>query len=168
MPTVGPTANLPGRARRSGRSGTVWENARHLGEVFAVEWNVNVEQIPVVIAGAWRNEQKPGVEERAGTFRVQDVHDKWALRVWRFIRARRDGDRSAASFPEFSIVTKLDDIGAPDQTRWQLDDCQLFQYSGGHSQEDQLLIREIPFSFRDDRPLHAFEYTDDGIAVTEA
>jgi hypothetical protein len=168
MPTTGPTANLPGRARRSGRAGTVWEQARHLGEVIAVEWNVNVQQIPVVIAGAWRNETKPGVEERAGTFRVQDVHDKWALRVWRFVRARRDGDRSAAAFPVFSLVTKLDDIGAPDQTRWQLDDCQLFEYSGGHAQEDDLLIREIPFSFRDDKPLHAFEYTDDGIAVTEA
>lgn len=168
MATVGPTANLPGRARRSGRSGTVWENARHLGEVIAVEWNVNVQQISVVIAGTWRNEMKPGVEERAGTFRVQDVHDKWALKVWRFVRARRDGDRSAAAFPEFSLVTKLDDIGAPDQTRWQLDGCTLFEYSGGHSQEDDLLIREIPFSFRDDKPLHAWEYTDDGIAVTEA
>lgn len=168
MPNVGPTANLPGRARRSGRSGTVWEDAAHLGEVIAIEWNVNIEQIPVVIAGAWRNEQKPGMEERAGTFRFQDVHDKWALRVWRFVRARRNGDRGAAAFPEFQIITKLDDIGAPDQTRWQLDGCQLFEYSGGHSQEDALLIREVPFSFRDDKPLHAFEYTDSGIAVTEA
>jgi hypothetical protein len=168
MPTTGPTANLPGRARRSGRAGTVWENARHLGEVIAIEWNVNVQQIPVVIAGAWRNEQKPGVEERAGTFRVQDVHDRWSLKVYRFIRARRDGDRSAAAFPEFDLVTKIDDIGAPDQTRWQLYGCQLFQYSGGHAQEDDLLIREIPFSFRDDKPLHAFEYTDDGISTFEA
>jgi hypothetical protein len=168
MATTGPTANLPGRARRSGRAMTVWEDAKHLGEVIAVEWNVNVEQIPVVIAGTWRNEQKPGAEDRAGTFRVQDVHDRWALRVWRFIRARRDGDRSAAAFPEFSLVTKLDDIGAPDQTRWHLDGAQLFQYSGGGSQEDSVLIREIPFSFRDDWPEHAFEYTDDGIAVTEA
>lgn len=168
MPGVGPTANLPGRARRSGRAGTVWLNAAHLAEVVAVEWNVNIEQIPVVISGAWRNEVKPGVEERAGTFRMQDVDDRFKLMVWRFIRARRDGDRSAAAFPEFSIVTKIADIGAPDETRWQLDGCQLFQYSGGHSQEDGLLTREVPFSFRDDRPLHAFEYTDDGIAVTEA
>lgn len=168
MANPGPTANLPGRARRSGRAGTVWENARMLGEVIGVEWNVAIEQIPVVIAGAWRNENKPGIEDRTATFRVQDVHDKWALRVWRFVRARRDGDRAAAAFPEFSIVTKIDDIGAPDQTRWQLDGCQLFEYSGGHNQDDSLLLREIPCSFRDDRPLHAFEYTDDGIAVTEA
>jgi hypothetical protein len=139
-----------------------------LGEVIALEWNVTVAQIPVVIAGTWRNAQKPGVEERAGTYRVQDVHDKWALRVWRFVRARRDGDRSAASMPEFQLVTKIDDIGAPDVTQWQLDGCNLFEYSGGGSQEDDLLIREIPFSFFDDRPLHAWEYTDDGIAVTEA
>lgn len=169
MATTGPTANLPGRARRSGRSGTVWQDARHLGEVIAVEWNVSIQQIPVVIAGTWRNEMKPGVEDRAGTFRVQDVHDAWALRVWYYIRARRSGDRkNGAAVPEFSVVTKLDDIGAPDQTRWQLDGCQLFEYSGGHSQEDDVLMREIPFSFRDDKPLHAWSYTDDGIAVTEA
>jgi len=166
---TGPTANLPGRARRSGRAMTVWSDGRMLGEVIACEWNVNIEQIPVVISGQWRTEQKPGGEERAGTFRMQDVHDKWQLMVWRFVRARRDGDRSlSASLPEFSLVTKLDDVGAPDQTRWQLDGCTLFEYSGGGSQEDSLIVREIPFSFRDEKPLHAFEYGDSGLIITEA
>jgi hypothetical protein len=109
----GPTANLPGYTRRSGRSGTVWENGRMRGEVVQVDWNVNIAQIPVVITGSWRTEQKPGGEERVGTFMVQDVDDHWALRVYRFIVARRSGDRSAAFFPEFSIVTQIDDIGAP-------------------------------------------------------
>lgn len=168
MPGTGPTANLPGRARRSGRSGTAWVNAEMIGECIGVEWNVNIAQISVVIAGTWQNQMKPGAEDRAGTFRVQDVHDRWTLMVWRFVRARRNGDRSAADFPEFDMVTKLDDIGAPDQTRWSLEGCQLFEYTGGHSQEDEILIREIPFSFRDDAPLHAFEYTDAGLIVTEA
>jgi hypothetical protein len=164
---IGPTANLPGFTRRSGRSGSVWEDGRMAGEVIQVEWNVAIQQIPVVIAGAWRTDHKPGGEERAGTFRVQDIHDKWALRVYNFLVARREGNRAAAAFPEFSVVTKLDDIGAPDETRWQLDGCQLFQYAGGHNQEDDLIVREIPFTFRSERPLHAFEYTDNGIAVTE-
>jgi len=168
MTLVGPTSNLPGYRRRSGRAGTVYRDARHLGEVISVDWNVTVEQIPVVIAGSWRTEMKPGGEERAGTFRVQDVHDAWALQVWKFIRARRDGDRSAAAFPTFSIITKLDDIGAFDYSKWQLDDCQLFEFSGGHNQEDSLLIREIPFSFRDERPLHAFVIGDSGLEITEA
>lgn len=165
--TVGPTANLPGYRRRSGRSGTVWEDGRMLGEVVQVDWNVTIEQIPVVIAGAWRTDHKPGAEERAGSLRVQDVHDKWALRVYRFLQARKEGNRAAAFFPEFSIVTKLDDIGAPDETRWQLDGCQLFHYAGGHNQEDSLIVREIPFTFRSERPLHAYEYGDSGVTVTE-
>lgn len=166
MPLPGPTANLPGRARRSGKAATVWENAQMLGEVIDLAWNVNIAQIAVVIAGAWRHEQKPGIEERAATFRVQDVHDKWALRVWRFMRARRDGDRSAAAMPEFSFVSKIDDIGAPMPTIWQIDGCNLFQYSGGGNQDDDLIIREIPCTFRDERPIQAYEYTDGGIAVT--
>lgn len=138
-----------------------------LGEVIALDWNVTIAQIPVVIAGSWKNATKPGGEDRAGTFRVQDVHDKWALRVYRFIRARRNGDRSSASMPTFDLVTKVDDIGAPDQTRWQLTNCMLFEYSGGGDQETDLLVRDIPFTFEDDLPLHAFEYTDAGIAITE-
>jgi hypothetical protein len=167
MANPGPTANLKGTARRSGRSGTVWRDGRQLGEVVSIEWGVEVEQIAVTIAGAYQDESKPGGETRRGTFRVQDVHDEWALRVWRFLDARRRGDRSAAAFPEFDIVTKLADIGAPADTRWQISGVQLFQYDGGHSQEDDLLMRDIPFTFREDRPLEAFEYTDDGLRLTQ-
>lgn len=164
---TGPTSNLPGYTRRSGRAGTVYEDGDMLGEVIQVEWNVAIQQIPVVIAGAWRTDHKPGGEERAGTFRVQDVHDKWALRVYNFLVARRNGDRASAAFPEFSIITKIDDIGAPAETRWQLDGCQLFQFAGGFNQEEDLLIHSIPFTFSSERPLTAYEYIDGGIATTE-
>jgi hypothetical protein len=168
MPSYpGPTANLPGYARRSGKSGTMWINGRMRGEVQQVDWNVNVTQIPVVIAGMWRTDQKPGGEERVGTFTIQDVDDHWTLMVYNFIVARRNGDRSAAAFPTFSIQTKLDDIGAPQATVWQLDGCQLFTYSAGFDQSTDLLTRQIPFSFVSERPLDAFRYTDTGIQVTK-
>lgn len=168
MPSYpGPTANLPGYARRSGRSGTVWRDGRMRGEVVQVDWNVNVAQIPVVITGQWRTEQKPGGEERVGTFMIQDVDDYWALQVYDFVIARRNGDRGAAAFPEFSVVSQVDDIGAPKATRWQLDGCQLFTYSGGWDQATDLLTRQIPFTFREEIPLDAFAYTDSGIQVRQ-
>lgn len=163
----GPTASLPGYARRSGRSGTVWENGRMRGEVTQVDWNVNITQIPVVITGSWNTEQKPGGEERVGTFMIQDLDDHWQLRVYRFIVARRTGDRSSAAFPEFSIVSKVDDIGAPRASIWQLDGCQLFTYSGGWDQATDLLTRQIPFSFRTERPIDTFEYVDSGLQITK-
>lgn len=161
----GPTANLPGYTRRSGRSGTVWIDGRMRGEITQVDWNVNIAQIPVLIAGSWRTDQKPGGEERVGTFSIQDVDDHFALLVYRFIVARRNGDRSAATLPDFSIQTKLNDIGAPQATVWQLDGCTLFTYTGGFDQATDLLQRQIPFSFRDETPLNAFERTDGGIQV---
>lgn len=163
----GPTANLPGYARRSGQSGTVWIDGRMRGEVQQCDWNVNIAQIPVVIAGMWRTDQKPGGEERVGTLTNQDVDDHFTLMVWQFIVARRNGDRSAAAFPSFSIQTKIDDIGAPQATVWQLDGCNLFTYSGGFDQSAALLTRQIPFNFTSERPLNAFEYVDGGIAVTQ-
>lgn len=168
MPTYpGPTANLPGTARRSGRAGTVWMDGRMRGEIQQVDWNVNITQIPVIIAGAWTTDQKPGGEERPGTFMIQDVDDHFALLVYNFVVARRNGQRNAAAFPSFSIQTKIDDIGAPMATVWQLDGCQLFQYTGGFDQATDLLTRQIPFSFRSERPLQAFEYTDGGVKVTK-
>ena len=164
----GPTANLKGTQRRSGRAGTVWINGNMHGEVVSVEWGVQAEQIAVSIPGTWQDETKPGAEARSGTFRYHDVDDRWRLFVWRFFEARRNGDRASAAFPEFDIITKVDDIGAPAASIWVLEGCQFFQYDGGHGQDDQLLMRDVPFTFRRDRPLEAFEYTNGGIAVTRA
>lgn len=164
MPTVqsGPTANLPGYARRSGLSGSVLIDSKMQGEIVALEWGVEVEQIQVRIPGQYRMEVKPGGETRTGSFRVQDVHDKWALILYNFIVARRTGSKTAASLPEFNIVSKLDDIGSPEGavTRWQLDGCQIFRMDGGWDQETDLLQRDIPFSYRRETPLDAFEYVD--------
>lgn len=164
----GPTANLPAHARRSGRAGTVWEAGQMLGEVVSVEWGVEIEQVAVQIPGTWQDDTKPGAETRRGTFRFQDVHDKWALRVWRFIQARKRGERSAASIPVFDIIVRVDDIGAPAITRWGLYGCQLYQFDGGFSLDDDQLIRDVPFSFRSEEPLDSFEYTPGGVAITRA
>lgn len=168
MTYTGPTANLRARHRRSGRSGTVWIDGQMRGEVVGVEWGVEAGQIAVSIPGTWQDEVKPGAEARRGTFRYHDVDDTWRLFVWRFFKARREQNRSAAVFPEFDIVTKIQDIGAAGDSIWVLEGCQFFSYDGGHSQDDDLLQRDVAFTFRQDRPLSAFEYTGDGstIAVT--
>lgn len=162
----GPTANLKARNRRSGRSGTVWSEGKMLGEVTSIEWSVEVEQIAVPIPGTWQDGLKPGAEARRGTMRIDDVDDKWRRYVWQFLQARARGDRAtAAEFPSFNIITQIDDIGAPAKTRWALRDCQLFSYSGGFSQQDQYLQRDIAFSFESDAPIDSFEYAEGG-AVT--
>lgn len=162
----GPTANLKARNRRSGRAGTVWSEGRMLGEVVSVEWSVEIEQITIPIPGTWQDGLKPGAEARRGTMRIHDIDDKWRRYVWKFLDARRRGDRDlAAQFPAFNIVTQIDDIGAPAKSRWALRECQLFSYSGGHSQEDQYLQRDVPFAFEDDGPLDSFEYADGGVVT---
>lgn len=168
MANIGPTSNLPGRARRRGRSGTAWRDAFMLGEVTAVDWDVEIEQIEVLIAGTWRNEMIPGAETRRGTFRHQDIDDRFKLEVWRYVRDRSNAVRGPVGSitslpPEFNLIVKIDDLHAPGATRWELIGCQLYTYSGGYSNDDDILTREVPFSFRDDRPLDAIEYTKDGI-----
>lgn len=162
----GPTANLKGTQRRSGRACTVWINAAMRGEITAVQWEVQVAQIAVQIPGSWQDEAKPGAESRAGTFRFQDVDDKWRRYVSNWLQARREGNRAvAAQFPEFDIITQVDDIGAPAVSRWALRGCQLFSYSGGGSQDDDLLVSDVPFTFREDGAVDSFEYTDAGVVT---
>lgn len=163
----GPTANLKARHRRSGRSGTVWIEGKMLGEVVGLEWGREASQIAVSIPGTWQDENKPGPETASGTFRYHDVDDRWRLFVWRFFDARRRRDRSAAVFPEFDIITKIDDIGADRPSVWALLGCQFFRYDGGHSQDDELLVRDVPFTYREDKPIDAFEYGDNGVIVTQ-
>jgi hypothetical protein len=163
----GPTANLKGTARRSGRAMVVLINGEMRGEVVACEWGRTAEQIAVQIPGKWQDEMKPGGETAAGTFRYQDVDDHWRLLVWRFFKARRSGDRTSASFPEFDLIQKIDDIGAPMATRWAILGCQFFQLDGGASQDDSLLVRDVPFSYREEVPLDAFEYGSNGLILTQ-
>jgi hypothetical protein len=166
MSGVGPTSSLPPAARRRGRSGTAWREGNMLGEVTQVNFDVTLQQIDVPLAGSWRNGQTAGLETRTGTLQHQDIDDRFKLEVWNYIQARRNGDRSAHP-PIFDLVVVIDDVGAPQATRWMLQECQLYTYSGGYSNEDDLITRQIPFSFVDDRPLDAFEYGGSGIVVTE-
>lgn len=162
----GPTANLKARHRRSGRSGTVWVDGQMRGEIGAIEWDVEIEQVPIPIPGDWQDQIKPGAEARRGTFRYHDVDDKWRRFVWGWLQARKRNDReTAAEFPEFTILTQIDDIGAPAKTRWALYACNLYTYSGGSAQEDAYLVRDVPFTFRDDAPIDSFEYVDGGVVT---
>lgn len=166
MAFPGERANLKARHRRSGRAGTVWQNGKMLGDVTSIEWGTEVEQIPVTIPGRWSDGTKPGGEARRGTFRHQDVDDKWARIVWSFLKARREGDREAAAeFPVFDLIVQIDDVGAPAKTRWLLRECQLYAYGKGFSSEEQLLTRDVPFTFEDDEPLDSYEYAESGIVT---
>lgn len=168
MPFPGPTANLRGYNRRSGRAGTVWVGGEMRGEVVSVEWGVEVEQIAIQIPGTYQDEMKPGAETRRGTFRYHDLDDRWRLHVWNFLEARRRGDRAAAAFPEFTIITKVSDPGAPYDSTWAVEGCQFFQLDGGHGQDDDNLQRDVPFVYRHERPLEAFAYGANGTVVTRA
>jgi hypothetical protein len=166
-PFTGPNANQPGRARRRGRSGYVTDSAgNQFGEVTSVEWSVEIAQINVLIAGTWRDEHIPGAETRTGTFTHQDMDDHFKIAVWKYTDARRRGDRTAVP-PEFDMTVVIDDPHSPSATRWQLVGCQLYMYSGGYSNEEDLLTRQIPFSFRDDKPLTSFEYVKGGFLTND-
>lgn len=164
MTYPGPTANLKGTQRRIGKSGTVWIDGRMRGEIVNIEWGLEIEQIPIAIPGSFQDEMKPGGETRRAQFRYSDVDSTWRLFVKGFLDARRRGDRlAAAGFPEFNVVTVLDDIGAPLPERWVLEGCQLYNLDGGFGQDVGELLRDVPMWYRNERAIDAFSYQDSGV-----
>lgn len=155
------TANLPRHARRIGRSGTVWQDGQKLGEVVQIELTVELEQIAVPIPGSFQDGVIPGGHSLRGTFRHQDLHDRWALMILDFIAARISGDPSTAVLPVFSLTTKLAQVGLP-ITRYGLYDCEIFQAELGFGMEEDLLVRDVPFSCDRAVLLEGFVYSPNG------
>ena len=57
----GPKGNLKAKQRRAGRSGTTWINGRMMGDIVSIQWDVEIEQIPVPMPGTWQDGTKPGI-----------------------------------------------------------------------------------------------------------
>lgn len=156
------TANVPDSARRQGRDGTVYQGGEKLGEVTGIEWSAEIEQIPVAMPGSYQDGVLHGAVGYRGSFRYQDLHDKWALLVLDYLDARVRGDRSVPA-PIVDMFTKLSAMGAPFDTRYGLYGCQLFETGGGFSQADDLLEREVPIQIRRVKLLTGFVYGPGGV-----
>jgi hypothetical protein len=152
-----------GEYRISGIWGSAYDSQGNLlSEVVEVVTAVELGRIAVPLVGTMREGHKQGRETREGTMRVQKIDAKWELKVWKQLsqsvemrREARDGLRPRFD-PEFTIVVKLDDPEALGVERWQLDGCRIWRLPLGFNIGDELLEREYPITWENERPLTAF------------
>lgn len=153
--------------RYGGMYGSAWRDNVLLGEAVEVSGAVEVNRIEVPLVGQTKQGYKPGRESREGTLRIQKIDTSWELEIYKFLSqslaARRAARGTAtASLRTFDIKIEIDDPEAYGKESWQLEGCQIWRMPLGFSITDDIIDREFPLTWENERPLDAFAVTSDG------
>lgn len=147
--------------RMGGMYGSAWRGGKMLSEAVEVSGAVEVNRIEVPLVGQTKQGYKRGRETREGTLRIQKIDASWELEIYNFLsvglEARRDARGTAnAAMPTFDLKIDLDDPDAYGYEAWQLENCQIWRMPLGFSITDDILEREFPLTWENERPLNAF------------
>jgi len=146
--------------RFGGMYGQAYRDGEPLSEAVEVTGAVEVNRIEVPLVGQTKQGYKPGRESREGTMRIQKIDSKWELELYRFLSqslATRRANRGATTLRTFDLSLRIDDPEAYDYEEWQLENCQIWRMPLGFSITDDIIDRELPITWENERPLHAFE-----------
>lgn len=142
------------------------QTGKLLHEAVQLTADVNIAKITVALAGTDRTGFKPGRQTREGTLTVQKLDTAWEMNIYRWMRLTLDEQRAqrAAGQGEglmrpFTLLIVNDDPGALDYEEWQIDGCLIWQMSIGMNIGEDLMQKQIPITWQQERPLHAFERT---------
>ena len=149
--------------RMGGMYGSAWRDGVQLSEAVEVSGAVEVNRIEVPLVGQTRQGYKRGRETREGTLRIQKIDAKWELEIYAFLSVGLATRRAArgtaqAAMPTFDLKVEMDDPDAYGYEAWQLENCQIWRMPLGFSITDDILEREFPLTWENERPLNAFTY----------
>jgi hypothetical protein len=155
--------------RFGGMYGSAWRDNVQLAEAVEVTGAVEVNRIEVPLVGQTKTGYKPGRETREGTLNIQKIDARWELEIFRFLNtslAQRRANRGTANatLRTFDLKIEVDDPEAGYEA-WQLENCQIWRLPLGFSITDDIINREFPFTWESERPLSAFTYNAQGVAV---
>lgn len=156
--------------RFGGMYGSAWRDNVQLAEAVTVTGTVTVNRVEVPLVGQTRTSYKPGRETREGTLTIQKIDSRWELEIYRFLSASLAARRAARNtgqgivLRQFDIKLELDDPDAGYEA-WQLEGVQIWNMPVGFSITDDIISREFPITWESERPLAAFVYNAQGVAV---
>jgi hypothetical protein len=157
--------------RMGGMYGAAYRDGVLLSEAVEVSGAVEVNRIEVPLVGQTKQGYKPGRESREGTLRIQKIDASWELELYEFLsqslatrRANRGTD--AATLRTFDLKLEIDDPEAYGYEAWQLENVQIWRMPLGFSITDDIIDREFPITWENERPLNAF-VVDNGVATVK-
>lgn len=151
-----------GAYRMSGRFGEVFMGGRKLMEVTQIEATVEIGVVDVPVPGLNRSGTKDGPETRSGSMTVQHIDSYWQRVVKKILSSSLDERRAARDsgnrLPRvFTLQIWIDDPDALGAEGWQIEGVRLNRLNLGFNLNDELINRELPFRFDDEREIRSFE-----------
>jgi hypothetical protein len=144
--------------------GEVWRAGRLLAEVTNISATIERARTEMPLVGTTKTGYKFGRETQEGTLTIQKIDSRWENEVHSQLShtlaerraARRAGELLVAPF---NLQLELDDPDALGWEAWQLSGCLLYRLTLGHDVSDDVVSREIPFTFEGLQPLANFVRT---------
>lgn len=153
--------------RFGGMYGSAWRDGVQLSEAVEVTGAVDVNRIEVPLVGQTKTGYKPGREAREGTLNIQKIDDKWEMELYQFLSqslAARRANRGTpqATLRTFDLKLEIDDPEAHGISSWQVENVQIWRMPLGFSITDDIINREFPITWENERPLNVFRVNDQG------
>lgn len=147
--------------RIGGMHGSAYRDGHLLAEVVEVTATVEINRIEVPLVGTTKQGYKPGRESREGTINIQHVDLSWEREIRQFLTQTLEERRAARGTPlaglrPFQLQIVLDDPDALGREIWQLEGCLLWRLPLGFSITDDIINRELPFTWENERLLEGF------------
>lgn len=153
-----------GLYRVGGMYGSAYRGGVLLSDAIEVTVAVEVNRIEVPLVGTTKQGYKPGRESREGSIRIQKIDTTWELEVFQFLtqgleERRRNRDAGQPSLRPFSLQIGFNDPDALGKETWQLEGCLIWRMPLGFSITDDIVDREYPLTWENERPLETYVRT---------
>jgi hypothetical protein len=115
----------------------------------------------VPMVGSTKQGYKPGRESRTGTFRFQKIDSRWERQMFQFLtyslEARRAArDAGQPTLRPFTLNIRLDDPDALGTEEWALQGCLIWRLPLGFNITDDIIDRELEFTWETETPVETF------------
>ena len=156
--------------RMGGMYGSAWRDGVQLSDAVEVSGAVEVNRIEVPLVGQTKQGYKAGRETREGTLRIQHIDARWELEIYEFLSTSLAARRARVGRPRrrsapFDLKLEIDDPEAYGYEAWQLENVQIWRMPVGFSITDDILEREFPITWENERPLNAFTVGANGTVI---
>lgn len=153
--------------RYGGMYGKAFKNGKILADLVEVSGNIEVAKIQVPLVGTTKQGYKAGRESREGSIKIQKIDAAWEIDLLNWLKGRQEGltesgKRTNTDSHVFDLQIVIDDPEAYDYESWQLLGCQIWRVPLGFSITDDIIDRELPFTWESETLIHAPNPTGDG------
>ncbi len=144
-----------------------------VSDVVEVTATIELNRIEVPLVGQTKQGYKAGRESREGSLNFQKIDSRWEYSLFSFLSRRQAWLKNptglAPKSPQFSLKIAYRDPDTAGQEEWTLTGCQIWRASLGFNITDDIVNREVPFTWESETPTTAYKIDSigaDGTPVT--